>query len=453
MKTEPRLPSKRRRRTAYSAGLVVLLALLTPATSAWADWTEHVVPAVGPDDDVLSVAITQSAEYDALFGHDFYITYEVRDAVALTHVLYLQKWNGSFWAAPVALGDSLVPILSNPSIAASPGHVTVVGHEEMANGCLALKEYDYEIDTGTVDATRILDDGDTDPAIGCEDTGHSHIVWSPSDSTYHACWTRKEGGAAGDGVFCSKRGVSPLVWDAPTGVAASDRAQDHVTLAVNSLGNRRVAYHDDTALGNSAQEVKLRMFRSGAWYDYNTFALPQGAAPQPGMQQRPFVALESSGKMHVTWEDGPVLNRVVKYARCLNGTPNGCDTGAEWEFNNVAISEAAALHAHFPHLVISSARTWISYQQALANGVNDVAVLHRCVNAAFNGAWTISDPYPPDDLDEYTEEYGTPHIATRLLGNIFIVPPTQIGTVTLRQVPSTARYEAVLYTRSEPVCP
>lgn len=453
MKTEPRLPSVRRRLGALCARLVMLLAMLTPATIAWADWTEYAVPAVGPDDDVLSVAIIQSADYDPLYGHDFYVTYEVQDTVAQTHVLYLQKWNGSFWAAPVALGASLVPILSNPSIAASPGHVTVVGHEEQADGCLALKEYDYDIATGDVNATRILDDGETFADMDCEDTGHSHIVWSPSDSTYHACWTRKEGGSAGDGVFCSKRAVSALAWDAPTGVAASVRAQDHVTLAINSLGNRRVAYHDITGVGNDFHEVKLRMFRSSGPFDYNTFVLPQGGAPQLGTQQRPFVALESSGKMHAAWEDGPLFNRVVKYARCLNSTPNGCDTGAEWEFNNVAISQAGVLHAHFPHLAISSDRTWISYQQALVSGVNDVAVLHRCVSAPFNGAWTISDPYPADDLDEYTEEYGTPHIATRLVGSLSIVPATEIGTVTLRQVPSTARYEALLYVRSEPVCP
>jgi hypothetical protein len=30
--------------------------------------------------------------------------------------------------------------------------------------------------------------------------------------------------------------------------------------------------------------------------------------------------------------------------------------------------------------------------------------------------------------------------------------PTQVGVVSLRQVPTTTRYEAVLYTRSEPAC-
>jgi hypothetical protein len=447
------------RSRAGSARLAALIVATLAAANAYATnpWAEHPIPLLGPDDDVLSVAITTGFEYDQLTGHPFYVTYEVQDAVAQTHVLYLQRWDGSFWASPVELGENLVPVLSNPSIAASPGHVTVVAHEKVGlNGCTSLKEFDYDVATGDVNATRILDDGDETPGGTCEDTGHAHIVWSSVDSTYHTCWTRKEGGAAGDGVFCSKRATGALAWSAAEGVGTADRAQDHVTLAVGpTLGNRRVAYHDaTTGINNDAHEVKLKMFRSGAWYDYDTFLVPDGTAvPQPGKQQRPFVALSSDGKMHVTWEDAPAVGgQVVKYVRCLNATANGCDADAEWEFNNVALSEIGILSAHFPHLAISAARTWISFEQWPGGGLKDVVVVNRCLSAPFTGAWTTEDPYPDDDLDEYTEEYGTPHIATRSLGNLYLAPAIQVGTVTLREVVNTARHEGVLYTRAEPPC-
>jgi hypothetical protein len=196
------------------------------------------------------------------------------------------------------------------------------------------------------------------------------------------------------------------------------------------------------------------MFRSDAWWDYDTFLLPDGpVSPQPGKQQRPFVALAGDGKMHVTFEDDPAIgSQVVKYVRCVNSTANGCDEDAEWEFNNVALSETGILSAHFPHLAISSARTWISFEQWLGGGLKDISVVHRCLSAPFTQPWTTSDPYPDDILNEYTEEYGTPHIATRTLGNLFAVPGTQVGTVTLRAIPTTTRHQGMLYTRSEPAC-
>jgi hypothetical protein len=220
---------------------------------------------------------------------------------------------------------------------------------------------------------------------------------------------------------------------------------------VGAAANRRIAYHDaTTGIGDDAHDARLTMFRSGASWDYNTYRVPDGTAvPQPGKQERPFLALDGADKMHVAWEDGPTGSQVIKYARCLNSTPNGCNADLEWEFNNVAISQAA-VSAHFPHLAFGYARSWISYQQELATGLNEVVVLHRCLSAPNSSAWTASDPYPADDRDEFTEEYGTPHIATRSLG--LIDTPLEVGTVTLREILGTGRYAGVLYTRSEPIC-
>jgi hypothetical protein len=435
--------------------LVLLLAAVGLAAEASAQnpWIEHVIPAVGVNDNVLAVAVTRSSEYSWLSGHSFYVAYEVDDTVAQTHVLYLQKWDGSaFWAAPVELFSSPVPILNNPSIAASPGHVTVVGHEQIA-GCQALKEFDYDVATGTVSATRVIDDGDEVAGGGCEEVGHSHIVWSPGDSTYHVCWTRKEGGVAGDEVYCAKRAATAAAWGAPESVATNGGTQDHVTLALTSAAKRRVAFHDDSSgFGTDADDARVRMYRSASWFDYDTYRVPDGTAvPQPGRQERPFVALDGGDKMHVAWEDGLSGSQVIKYVRCVNLGADGCDEDAEWEFNNVAISEAGVLSAHYPHLAVSAARTWISYQQALPSGLNDVAVLHRCLSAPNSRAWTLSDPYPAEDRDEFTEEYGTPHIATRSRGTASLLP-VEVGTVTMREVLGTGRYEAVLYTRTEPVC-
>jgi hypothetical protein len=267
------------------------------------------------------------------------------------------------------------------------------------------------------------------------------------------CWTRKEGGASGDEVYCSKRAAAAAAWDAPEAVVTDGRTQDHVTLALTSAAKRRVAFHDDaTGSGSDDDDARVRMYRSAAWFDYDTYRVPDGTAvPQPGRQEHPFVALDGGNKMHVAWEDGLVGSQVIKYVRCVNVSADGCDEDLEWEFNNVAISESGVLSAHFPHLAVSGARTWISYQQALAGGLNDVAVLHRCLSAPNSRAWTLSDPYPADDLDEFTEEYGTPHIATRTRGAASLLP-VEVGTVTLREVAGTGRYEAVLYTRSEPVC-
>lgn len=264
----------------------------------------------------------------------------------------------------------------------------------MPPGTLGLKEHEYEIDTHLITQRTIGYDN------VCTSIGHSHIVWSPVDSRYHACWTRKEGGAAGDEVYCSSRAPTEPVWSAPEAISnGAPNDQDHATLAIKPFGQstRRVAYHDATSsFGNDAHEAVVAMYRpGGSRADYR---VPDGtASPQPGWQDRPFVAVDGDGKMHVVWEDGPFGNEVVKYVRCVHSTPSGCDEDREWEFNNVAISEPGIDWAQSPHMAIRFDRIWISYEQRLIGGAvnRDVVVRHRCTDAPFTRAWTLSDPYPP----------------------------------------------------------
>ena len=115
--------------------------------------------------------------------------------------------------------------------------------------------------------------------------------------------------------------------------------------------------------------------------------------------------------------------------------------------------DPTATRARYPHLSISALRTWISYEQEIA-GRNEVRVLHRCLSAPYTQAWTLTDPWAGTD-NEYTEEYGTPHMDTRsalLVG----LPPTVVvtaGTVSLRYNAVTGYYDGVLYEMPEPACP
>jgi len=236
--------------------------------------------------------------------------------------------------------------------------------------------------------------------------------------------------------------------------AAAARNQDHATIAINSNGNGRVAYHDVTGATNNDNEAKLIMFKPAG--SSITYLLPDGApSPQPGWQDRPFIALDGAGKMHAAWEDGPTGSEGIKYVRCLYSTPGGCDDDLEWEFNNVTISEAGVVWARTPHLTITSARTWISYEQELAVGTKEVKVLDRCLSAPFTGAWTLSHPQSDINMgaltNEFTEELGTPHIASRSRGWAALYP-VEVGTVTLRQNATTGLYEGILYTKTEPPC-
>jgi hypothetical protein len=448
---------------------MVLIGALGLAAGAQAQsvWAEHVIYSPRTGENVVSVALAPLSAPNTSFApvvvnpdpvllgvQDFYVVFEVEDP---SHKLYLQKWNGTaFWAHSVELDSGPIGILYNPSITTRAGHVTISAHYD-ASGCIGLREYDYDTATGTIDDTREIDNGNEipDPAGNCEDVGHSHIVWSAADSTYHVCWTRKEGGGAGDEVYCSKRVETANSWDAPGNICGGPCSipnnQDHSTIAINSLGSRRLAYHDQTTnVGINDNEAMLALYKPLG--SKVTYRLPPGTAPQPGWQDRPFIALDGDGKIHGAWEAGPNGSEVIQYARCVNSTPNGCDAAAEWEFNNVAISEAGAVRARFPHLMIANRRTWISYEQ-VSNGTNDVVVLYRCLGVPNGDAWTISDPYPADDRDEYTEEYGTPHIAARATG-VSGIFASQVGTVTLRRIPKTipVRYQGILYTRSDPPC-
>jgi hypothetical protein len=437
------------------APATLMLCTLGWGTAAHA-WTEYVIysPALGSGENVVSVALAPSTDFSPLLGDAYYLAFEVSNGA--TQSLYLQKWYASsFLASPILLNGALNG-LHNPSVTTRPGHVTISAHYPItscAGVVLGLKEYDYDVVTGTIDASRVIDAG----GGTCSSAGHSHIIWSPLESLYHVCWTRKEGGVTGDEVYCATRAPGAAAWSPAESISlGATNAQDHATVAINAAGanGRRVAYHDaTTGMGNDANEAVLAMFKPAG--DRTDFLLPNGTpTPQSGWQDRPFIAVDSTGKMHAAWEDGPNNNEVIKYARCINTTPKGCDTDAEWEFNNVAISEPGINWAHTPHLITTFARTWISYEQALIGGAvaKDVVVLHRCLSAPFTQAWTLTDPYPADDRNEFTEEYGTPHIASRKLGQLSSTP-IEIGTVTLRQNPVTTLYEGILYTLPEPPCP
>lgn len=445
-------------------------------------WRAH--PFYTPDvsqseENVVAVAVASGAEESSgsrqfsgtSLKQSFYIVFEVRELTLADdyHALYLQKWDGSnFWSEPKLLTTITIPAnpvaktFYNPSITSRPGHVTVSAHYRVNDSgpnrnVVGLKEHDYEIATDSVNMTRIIDAGGPS---GSDDVGHNQIVWSGATSTYHVCWTQKEKAPLGiedDQVYCSKRAATDAAWEARQFVDTGAGNQDHGTVAITASGNRRVAYHSKDATGIDTNDIKLRMYRSSAWFDYDTYTLPEGSPlPQPGSQNHPFVALDASGKIQVAWEDeGATGNMVIKFARCLNSTANGCDDISEWEFDDRALSETGPQWAHNPHLILTSDRAWISYEQLLASGDMDVAVADRCLDAPYTEDWNRSDPsqFGIDYRPEYTNEYGVPHIASRAPGNRNLFS-TEIGTVVLRAIDNTnpVQYEGVLYTRPEPSC-
>ncbi|ETX02822.1 MAG: hypothetical protein ETSY1_02230 [Candidatus Entotheonella factor] len=438
----------------------LILAIHMGGSAFAQSWSEHVIYSpVAATDNVVTVSLTALPQDTALQREPFYVAYEVDNGS--TRSLYIKAWTGSPPFTPAVLIDSGLDGIYNPSITARLGHVTIAAHYQVptcASGVLGLKEYDYDVKTGVIDSLRVIDAG-----AGCISVGHSHIVWSPGDSTYHVCWTRKVGGITGDEVLCARRAATDSAWGYYVNIsnnAAND--QDHATIAIKPSGNytRRIAYHDATTnSSDDTHEAILAMFKpSDARVDY---LVPNGSAsPQSGWQDRPFIVVDADRKMHVVWEDGPLNDEVIKYVRCVNGTPGGCDQGQEWEFNNVAISEPGIDWARSPHMAIRYDRAWISYEQRLLNAAvnKEVMVLHRCKTAALNQAWARSDPYPADDRNEFTEEYGTPHIAVR--AGVTSNGPHEVGTVALREIPGTtqlgtgfSQYEAILYTALEPSCP
>jgi hypothetical protein len=434
--------------------LVFSFAATASAAPAFA-WNEHAVytPAAGSQSGVIAIALTE-------WMTAFYIVFEVQDTTTATHTLYLQRWNGStFWAAPVVLDSHVGQWVYNPSIIARTGHVTVSAH--VRNGVCAtivtgLREYDYDTATGVVDKTRTIDS-----AAACEEVGHSHIVYSPDDTTYHVCWTRKTGPlATGDEVLCATRTTTAAAWSAAVnlnGAGGAPNDQDHATVAVKSGTNntRRVAFHDQTAnVVTDDNEARLLMDKPGG--TTVEYRVPSAAPlPQLGWQDRPFVALSLDNKVHVAWEGGLNGAETIKYERCLHDTPTGCSTAADWEFNNVAVSDPTATYARYPHLRITALRTWLSFEQ-LIGARREVMVAHRCLSAAYNAAWTLDDPWTGTD-DEYTEEYGTPHIAARTVitldpQTLLVIATVWVGTVSLRENTTTGYYDAMLYEMIEPPC-
>jgi hypothetical protein len=447
------MPHRTPHRLAHALTLSAILAVATPA-AAWDEQMIYDTAAFANTTSVVSVAVASAMD-------GVYVTYEVADATAGTHTLYLNRWNGTaWWAAPVVLHSHVGTGLwiYNPTIAVRTGHVTVVAHNR--NACAGgdvtgLAEYDYDTVTGLVDATRVIDSG-------CEEVGHAQLQWAAATSTYHVCWTRKTV-ALSDEVLCSTR---PAVggWAAATNLngAGLALAQDHASLAVrNTNGSPRYAFHSRVAGGGpDADEAAMQFHGPGGTVTTQT-APSTGALPRARDQQRPFVAVSPDDRIHVAWEDRTGTDSIW-YQRCQNATPLGCDADAEWELDPSAISGAGLGYARFPHLHITPNRTWVSFEQEVG-GRTEVVAAHRCLTAAPADPWTVEDPNPAGLLDESTEEYGTPHLSSRLvpIGFVFqpgIPPIVQIVygrelALVARRANAVGGLDAVLYTSLEADCP
>jgi hypothetical protein len=362
------------------------------------------------------------------------------------HSLKLQRWdNGAFLPTPVVL-RSQAGLSFNPSITARASVVAIAAHGQ-SPGCmgdLGLQEIEVDMATQLPISNQFIDST-------CKTVGHSHLIYSAAADAYHACWTKKLN--TSDEVMCASRPIAS-VWSPAVNINGAGLAfdQDHATVGIASDGTARIAFHNRVGLGIDDDEAPIYMYNADG--THTAVALPGGGAPEPGNQNRPFLAV-SDDQLHVAWEDGPNASERIKYARCAAGSPSGCDAASEWTYENVEISEPG-FRARYPHLAIGQ-RTWISYEQRLSANLNEVNVLHRCSNAAVGTSWTIDDPDPTDAVDEMTEELGTPHIAIRAIAPLpgtlqsRTAPTYVVGTVAMTKTAN--EFDAVLYEKVEPGCP
>jgi BNR repeat-like domain len=137
------------------------------------------------------------------------------------------------------------------------------------------------------------------PQIVADSLGHLHVVWNEETAGGWEIYYKKSTNG-GDSWLPNKR----LTW---TGGASS-----HPRIAVESSGHLHVVWHEETA-GNAEIYYKKSTDNGDTWTANKRLTWNAGDSWSPAM------AMLSSGDIHIAWDDDTPGNREIYYKKSADG--------------------------------------------------------------------------------------------------------------------------------------
>ena len=167
-----------------------------------------------------------------------------------------------------------------------------------------------------------------DPAVATDISGNIHVVWEDNTpGNWEIYYKRSTDGGL---TWTTKR----LTWTA--------RYSQNPAIAIDSSGNIHVVWQDNTS-GN--YEIYYKRSTDGG----TTWQPPKRLTWSSGDSENPAIAIDSSGNIHVVWEDDTHGNYEIYYKRSTDGGSTWNTQRLTWNYGNsvdpaIAIDSSGNIH-------------------------------------------------------------------------------------------------------------
>ena len=258
--------------------------------------------------------------------------------------IYVRRWDGNAWVE-IGAGSASGGGISNnagyseyASLALNSSGNPVVAWDDYTsgNGEIYVRGWNgsrwVEVGTGSASGGGISNNSGNSfiASLALDSSGNPAVAWGDDSSGNveiyvrkwnGSAWIQLAGSATGGGIS-NNSGVSAGQWG------------HGPSLALDSLGNPVVAWEDNTS-GN--YEIYVKRWNGSAWVQLAGSASGGGISNNSGSSYAPSVALDSSGKPVVAWEDNSSFNDEIYMMRWngsawiqLGGSASGGGISNNW---------------------------------------------------------------------------------------------------------------------------
>ncbi len=268
----------------------------------------------------------------------------------------------------------------------------------------------WNASTSTWSTTEVVSTESTEnshtPFLGVDIEGNVHISWI--DATDYA-------GSGGNDIFYKRWNISTSLWTITEVVSTESTAYSHTpSLAVDTLGNVHIAWHDETDYAGAGTDWDIFYKRWNATTSLWT-STEVVSTESADLSVEPSLGTDFSGNVHIAWIDatdyaGSGTDEDIFYKRWDA-------TLLTWTAGEIISTESTNLSVQ-PSIIVDVAGsvhiTWSDWTDYAGSGT-DFDIFYKCWNVS-TSTWSTSEVVSTESSDHS----GSPSIAIDSTGNVHI---------------------------------
>jgi len=266
------------------------------------------------------------------------------------------------WSSPVNVSNNAGVSLSPAVAVDTTGTLHAVWYDNSISGNLDIFYARKEPNQSWSAPVRIANTPGNSywPAIAIDPAGNVHVAW--------------EDGGTGRDILYAMKPAGSAAWTAPVNLSNSPGTARFAALTTDSAGNVHAVWNDDTP-GNAEIYYAMRPQEAITW------TTPAIVASTPGTSWAPAIAAGVTGTLHIAWHDFTPGVTEIYYATKLGPAEPWSDPIDVSRTTGVSYSPALA--------VDSSGTVHLVWQDAIVTGVNiPFEILYA--QKPPGGGWTTS---------------------------------------------------------------